>query len=137
MASSLLCSLKHFKFSRDKHHSKTNHSVISSTVSATPSIAQSFRNLFRSKSKKNKTPQLIRRDAFFSPSCSMKLHLHRCFTLETGNFLLDHHDLPSTSTPVQKKRSFFQRHRSKNKTKKTDPINLSANSLDSYDCPRY
>ncbi len=52
--------------------------------------------------------------------------------LTTNNFILDHPDLISVSSPTPKKRTFFRRFRSKQKT----PINFSTNSLTSEDCTR-
>ncbi|CAF1303066.1 unnamed protein product, partial [Adineta ricciae] len=67
-------------------------------------ITRSFRNMFRSSSRK--------------------------LPLQADNFILDHPDLLSTSPTSQKKPSFFQRFRSKRKTRR---LNSLANSLTSYD----
>jgi hypothetical protein len=45
---------------------------------------------------------------------------------------MDHPDLLSTSTPTRKKRSFFRHFKPKHKQQ----INVSTNSLTSYDCTR-
>ncbi|CAF1010754.1 unnamed protein product [Adineta ricciae] len=70
-------------------------------------ITRSFRNMFRSSSRK--------------------------LPLQADNFILDHPDLLSTSPTSQKKPSFFQRFRSKRKTRR---LNSLANSLTSYDRTR-
>ncbi|UJR08320.1 hypothetical protein I4U23_012591 [Adineta vaga] len=70
-------------------------------------ITRSFRNLFRSSTRKK--PQ------------------------QTDNFILDHPDLLSTSPNSLKKNSFFQRFRSKRKTRRLHSL---ANSLTSYDRTR-
>jgi len=52
--------------------------------------------------------------------------------LNTNNFILDHPDLISVSTPTPKKRTFFRRFRSKKKPS----IHFSTNSLTSEDRTR-
>lgn len=70
-------------------------------------ITRSFRNFFRSNTKRQ--------------------------PLQADNFILDHPDLLSTSPDLHKKNSFFQRFRSKRKTRRLYSL---ANSLTSYDRTR-
>ncbi|CAM4884761.1 unnamed protein product [Rotaria socialis] len=84
------------------------------------SISQSFKNLFRSNSKK-------------------KAHAAKTDALEeyengTHNYIVDNSNFLSTSTPTQKKLSFLHRRKSKQKNK--EQAHYSANSLSSFDCSR-
>ncbi|CAF0864263.1 unnamed protein product [Rotaria sp. Silwood1] len=72
-----------------------------------PSLYRSFRNIFRSKSKKQ--------------------------TLDTSNVIMERPDSLSTLTSTPKKRPFFRRFKSEKKQQQT---NQSANSLTSDDCTR-
>ncbi|UJR37919.1 hypothetical protein I4U23_030606 [Adineta vaga] len=95
-------------------HSLSSEYFLSNTMDSTPirrsrSISQSFRNLFRSSSKKKALA--ARADAL-------------------GEFENGAHRNPlSTSVPTSKKLSFLQRRKSKQKAK-----HQSTNSLSSYDC---
>ncbi|CAF1247045.1 unnamed protein product [Adineta ricciae] len=95
---------------------------LSNTMESTPirrsrSISQSFRNLFRSSSKKK--AMAARADAMGE------------FENGTHNYVSDNRSHLSTSVPTSKKLSFLQRRKSKQKAK-----NQSTNSLSSYDCSR-
>ncbi|CAF1089737.1 unnamed protein product [Adineta ricciae] len=95
---------------------------LSNTMESTPirrsrSISQSFRNLFRSNSKKK--AMAARADAMGE------------FENGTHNYVSDNRSHLSTSVPTSKKLSFLQRRKSKQKAK-----NQSTNSLSSYDCSR-
>ena len=81
------------------------------------SISQSFKNLFRSNSKK-KAQAAKAADA-----------------LGAHSFLDDNRTYLSTSTPTTKKLSFLQRRKSKQKAKQQ--TNLSSNSLSSFDYSRW
>lgn len=111
------------------------------------SISQSFKNLFRSSSKKKNTP--ARTDAlsefgngkilfflfFLLTNSNLKKQLPSRNKLGTHNFIVDHRNYLSTSTPTAKKLSFLQRRKSKQKNK--HETNASTNSLSSYDYARY
>ncbi|CAF3438471.1 unnamed protein product [Rotaria sp. Silwood1] len=84
------------------------------------SISQSFKNLFRSNSKKK--TNVAKADALGE------------YENGTHKFIVDNPNFLSTSTPTTKKLSFLHRHRSKQKTK--EQTNYSANSLSSFDCSR-
>lgn len=69
---------------------------------------------------------------FDSSKSTIRNFFRRKSQKTNGNFLID----PSTSTPVKKKRSFFRREKISKQQVKQNPIHLSANSLNSYDCSR-
>ncbi|CAF1060745.1 unnamed protein product [Adineta ricciae] len=103
-------------------HSLSSEYFLSNTMESTPirrsrSISQSFRNLFRSSSKKK--AMAARADAMGE------------FENGTHNYVSDNRSHLSTSVPTSKKLSFLQRRKSKQKAK-----NQSTNSLSSYDCSR-
>ncbi|CAF1089718.1 unnamed protein product [Adineta ricciae] len=103
-------------------HSLSSEYFLSNTMESTPirrsrSISQSFRNLFRSNSKKK--AMAARADAMGE------------FENGTHNYVSDNRSHLSTSVPTSKKLSFLQRRKSKQKAK-----NQSTNSLSSYDCSR-
>ncbi|CAF2102201.1 unnamed protein product [Rotaria magnacalcarata] len=84
------------------------------------SISQSFKNLFRSSSKKK--AHAAKTDALGE------------YENGTHNYIVDNSNFLSTSTPTPKKLSFLHRHKSKQKNK--ERTHYSANSLSSFDCSR-
>jgi hypothetical protein len=100
-------------------HSLSTEHFLGNTNQSQPirrsrSISQSFKNLFRSNSKKK--GNAAKTDA-----------LGEFENVDNRNYL-------PTSTPTTKKLSFLQRRKSKQKAK--DQMNISTNSLSSYDCSR-
>jgi hypothetical protein len=84
------------------------------------SISQSFKNLFRSNSKKK--VNVAKADALGE------------FENGMHNFIVDNRNYLPTSTPTSKKLAFFHRRKSKQTAKQQ--TNVSTNSLSSYDCSR-
>ncbi|CAF4182418.1 unnamed protein product [Rotaria sp. Silwood2] len=123
---SFMSSLKHLTLPRRKHHNKDKHDnkYFLETVSdpkpirRSRSISKSFKNLFRSNSKKK--ANAAKADALGE------------YENGTHKFIAANPNFLSTSTPTTKKLSFLHRHKSKQKTK--EQTNYSANSLASYDC---
>ncbi|CAF3748393.1 unnamed protein product [Rotaria sordida] len=106
-------------------HSLSSEYFLASVTDPTPirrsrSISQSFRNLFRSSSRKKKNA--AKADALGE------------YENGTHNYIIDNPKFLSTSTPTAKKLSFLHRRKSKQKNK--EQTNYSTNSLSSVDCSR-
>ncbi|CAF4100340.1 unnamed protein product [Rotaria sp. Silwood2] len=115
---SFMSSLKHLTLPRRKHHNKDKHDNNPKPIRRSRSISKSFKNLFRSNSKKK--ANAAKADALGE------------YENGTHKFIAANPNFLSTSTPTTKKLSFLHRHKSKQKTK--EQTNYSANSLASYDC---
>ncbi|CAF0726129.1 unnamed protein product [Rotaria sordida] len=105
--------------------SSTHEYFLASVTDPTPirrsrSISQSFRNIFRSSSRKKKNA--AKADALGE------------YENGTHNYIIDNPKFLSTSTPTAKKLSFLHRRKSKQKNK--EQTNYSTNSLSSVDCSR-
>lgn len=106
-------------------HSLSSEYFLTNTSDSAPirrsrSISQSFKNLFRSNSKKK--GNVAKADALGE------------FENGTHNYVVDNQNYLSTSTPTTKKLSFLHRNKSKQKSKQQ--TNFSTNSLSSYDHSR-
>ncbi len=102
------------------------------------SISQSFKNLFRSSSKKKANAakadalgEFENGEFFF---LLIKWKNEDFHNLGTHNFIVENPNYLSTSAPTSKKLSFLQRRKSKQKAKQQ--TDFSTNSLSSYDCSR-